>query len=1268
MMEQYIEYYIERFYWFQRQEFSRLFAEIKEKILQCLRSELLSPRLNRYFQPSHELEVDCAAPLPAQVLQLKKVLRALTLIEPLLKEAETIEPQADLFDWIYLAYRKVDQHFNELYEAAELTTQFSADAMALFADALSSLRPIMTAVAELLKPAAMIEADAARPSHFILSSKKIGFVSGVAVHQMNSQDGGYDYEFLTHFTVALPGYLDQVSQYIQRYTAGSPVDQSQLIQERQEALQYDAGQLLNSLDSIRRSCFFSPQKLYHLIQMIRHSVTLITAVLEQTACLTEDIEQLLRDKLAELKYQILLEVIRDVDQIEIELMLRPGLLSAPLKDKLGEVYASIVDYVGTMVDFTVEDEPLQMLDERRFSELRADGLSQSIAELSESILKIKRAQAFADKFFAILEKRQYANKRLSTLPQRTKEILLGHYKMLAPYVAQLDVERNHAIISSLRTKNVSIFRRSMDYIFGVEGCSDSVESLLRFKSRLTLQLEKETQSHDFRRQLTMDQIDAMPACLPEQLAIDDDGASNLFLADEWPDFDESELQNSDHARAAYLVKKTQYTETIAKFRQYLKNFSNLFNQPMRDALSFAKAQGLPFPEAEVVVLGAPQSIQVLTLKHFHNALYYLEQFFVHLEILREDDDKILYLGKSALGAYYLGMFISTVSDILDDLYLGTLTGELIEQLKTTYQTASHLFHPYLAGQFIPEGVEPPIRHSSAYYALNALVIMPEHIQALTQGQNLPEQRVEALQQEVDEVAARIQQLMNQSNSYFRLFLATPSIYQLFQELKNRLKTLTDVSYHAVFDHLQEMREGILTRLLVTADEWEDRLSLRPGLISGDLKEILDEFYDGLLIPLGLPSQRHLALATNMTPLEQRREAAALRAESARTQSNAILEILTGQLNPVLEAMQTYKSYLGNESRDETAKAQLESILLERCTRALPILEQETNRFNLIRDVSPASVIRVDDSMLREMSIYRIEALTEGLVYDFEGVNARHQFAIQGAEEKMAYLDALVASQLQKNERFIAEYMSEAFKEKTVTLCRNSFGFLYFQTEYQKKLAEHLEFGREALLNRAQRAEDIKAEISVLLAEELAVFERVYQEDYRRLERIQIQIAEFKLYLAQAQQTVCKKKFCYESEKTLKAKYEKIEALETILKDDTQLPSERLGRIVGEVQKPMFKSTLLDYHRYEAGTLNWLWQWITSLFKLLFTGFEYQKNYRRLNQAVMEESRPPMDAVPDRRYAGSHLHFFQEEPPQPPNDSEEGLNVVFVPELQAAVGT
>lgn len=156
-----------------------------------------------------------------------------------------------------------------------------------------------------------------------------GKIAGIAVDQMRPLDGDVDYNFLTQFSAVLPSYIDKLTQHIQQFSSQIKESEPKLNKKKLDELQDAALHLLNDLENLKGGSVFVSLKFLNYIHIIRNIITLSMSSLEQIGELSDSSQDLVRDKLAHLKYSLIPTLFGLVDKIEDNAMLKPGTLSVP---------------------------------------------------------------------------------------------------------------------------------------------------------------------------------------------------------------------------------------------------------------------------------------------------------------------------------------------------------------------------------------------------------------------------------------------------------------------------------------------------------------------------------------------------------------------------------------------------------------------------------------------------------------------------------------------------------------------------------------------------------------------------------------------------------------------------------------------------------------------------------------------------------------------------------------------------------------------------
>ena len=143
--------------------------------------------------------------------------------------------------------------------------------------------------------------------------------------------------------------------------------------------------------------------------------------LEQMSHLGDSSQDLIRDNLAKLKYDLLPTLFGLVDKIEDNAMLKPGTLSAPLMEKIKPIYQFLIFYASKPVDFQAKGEELLSIEDSGFLALRLELTYKRIDDAYKSLFKINKEQEAFDEFFNILDKANCQDYCVHQLPLAIKQ-------------------------------------------------------------------------------------------------------------------------------------------------------------------------------------------------------------------------------------------------------------------------------------------------------------------------------------------------------------------------------------------------------------------------------------------------------------------------------------------------------------------------------------------------------------------------------------------------------------------------------------------------------------------------------------------------------------------------------------------------------------------------------------------------------------------------------------------------------------------------------
>ncbi|MGC1182451.1 hypothetical protein, partial [Legionella sp.] len=905
---------------------------------------------------------------------------------------------------------------------------------------------------------------------------KIGEITGMAADQMRPIGGDVDYNFLTKFSARLPAYIHQLTHYIQNYSSQIKESQPKLNQEKLNELQNAALSLLNDIEKLKGNNLFISLKFLNYIHIISNIITLSMSTLEQIGELTDSSQDVVRDNLAQLKYDILPTLFGLVDKIEVNCLVKPGTLSNPLMEQVQKLYQALLYLPKKVIDFNTKGQELLYIEDSRFIKLRLDQAFKRIINAKKALYKTDEIEKVAlDNFFSELKKPEYQTLSLQQLPTSIKETLSGYYKIIKPLMAQLDVDFNEQVITSLtgpeswssylkkpifwlggtlptehvsrvlakqkalenlilKNKNSQLFYimlnekliefihaqtklilfpyHKIENVFAINESiplgikSDEIECplgeeklkfikscddiLLQDRNQLSaeqslelyLWYQNELKKLEISKKAYTDFINILPTIDIWDLKNEDrDTLSKLYsiiqpyFIDAVPQesretalkFDKhlidilsnklvnyknaptlgtflklnrhlyecfatidttwkqqsqeyidlamekfrSEndatklvLNTNNEVRAHHLLKNTNISHSISEFRTDLFALVGLFNKTIQHELVPEKF-GIPYPEMEDrkdTNIHLKQSRQVRAIKDLYNSLYHLEGIALALEKLKNENlsttekeelyakytnikyyyyvlltqkDKYYAKLKKGFYVYYLLQAYQHINEIIKlttrlatdphgEFFLQELMSKA-QNIYASFQEQTEAYHPP------PEQISSTnsVQYNSLRHVLNVFYISPKHIKVLNNKNNLTAEEQQRLQKNAEKATKTITQLINDSDSYFKLFLQSPNMLLLYRELTQKLNEFTTTIHNGVLDNLDKIRATLLTPMVLEADSWEDKFGLNPGTLSEPLKKITDEYYKGLLHPLNLHSKKHIALVCNEEPLKQR---------------------------------------------------------------------------------------------------------------------------------------------------------------------------------------------------------------------------------------------------------------------------------------------------------------------------------------------------------------------------------------------------------------
>jgi|GEM_PF-7095203 len=430
-------------------------------------------------------------------------------------------------------------------------------------------------------------------------------------------------------------------------------------------------------------------------------------------------------------------------------------------------------------------------------------------------------------------------------------------------------------------------------------------------------------------------------------------------------------------RANYIIKDPYYAKAINEFRENVYHLTHAFNQSVKKQLNPAK-EGIPFPELMDGNKKLTECDQIINIKRFYNGLYNLEHLANQLQKLRSDGYKTKYV-YHLLNVYsHLDNLIDLCDEFIINPHLNVVGSQLLMEALKIKAAIVQETDPYVADVSHLPGSE---QYPSMWLALQAMMIVPKHIAALNNNESLSQRELEVIQAKTEVAVQKINTIIENSNSYFRLLLKTPMMYALFNELRGGLNDFCSISHDAVKSRLGDIQTRFFSQILIETDRWEDQMCLQPGLLSDPMKLVLDQFYHGLLEPLDLESEVHVGFITNNAAFENRKKANNDRKQRAMHEKNNFANELA-LLNELDKAIGEYQFeyspwiyWLNDDANIKAAEIKLEKayrnahfILMENAHRAIKSLDY------------PAENVRIDNFIhLKTVPVIETVAVAEQII-------------------------------------------------------------------------------------------------------------------------------------------------------------------------------------------------------------------------------------------------------------------------------------------------
>ncbi|MBA2653327.1 MAG: hypothetical protein H0U73_13850 [Tatlockia sp.] len=667
-------------------------------------------------------------------------------------------------------------------------------------------------------------------------------------------------------------------------------------------------------------------------------------------------------------------------------------------------------------------------------------------------------------------------------------------------------------------------------------------------------------------------------------------------------------------RKSYLLQHTNYSKNIGELRRSLFQLTPLFNKAAQKQLTPAES-GPPFPEAEENTDVLAQTRQLVGIKQIFNSLYHLERVVNQLECLNNNSSQTIFVYHLVEANRHLDRIVEAAKLLYKDPHLSILLPELIKNATNLSATLMKQSEPYLINpetitspqvskpRLGVEAVSDQVKYTGIWYPLNAFMLLPEQISKQKTETKLSDQEREVIHANTKTVVLKIEKIIASANSYFKLFLKVPALYDLYLELKIKLGQFTTVSHGAVIAHLNEINNDIFKKILLETDEFEDNIGLLPGQFSGPMKLLLDEFYKGLVEPLGIVSYKNIALISKQETIEQR--IIAVKKREAKAQE----ELQQNQdpfavMSKLMKSIDVYEKFVDDFSAKEH--------LVDCFKNAVFLLDKNKELFKGLSGF-------IEKSPEVDLALNNTENVIAHckIVYNYyKGLIASNEFEIQTAQEKERYLLALRKQQPSFNEQFIVNCINQSIAREIKAVCDRDIGLLHMQQEYNVKFKQFFEKWQKTIINLAKNTDNINALVRKLISERIGRFDQDCYLKYAQLDSVISSLNEFKEYIRKSEIELADEGSTFENAETLAAKKLLVKRLKKKAMNKELTVDDRLQQLREIAENQKFSDIMLRCSEPSLFTLEGLARLVASFLQLinLYTP-KYEEHHISLCQAI-----------------------------------------------------
>jgi hypothetical protein len=671
-------------------------------------------------------------------------------------------------------------------------------------------------------------------------------------------------------------------------------------------------------------------------------------------------------------------------------------------------------------------------------------------------------------------------------------------------------------------------------------------------------------------------------------------------------------------RLHHVFKSESYSQAIHQLSEAVDQTFTVLSLPVREILQRQQESGVPFPDIENEVGLLNTCDQVLWLKRLKNCIYYLETYYLSMEALNSQSYSAVYVW-NVIKAYWSAYLSATLFlSLKNDSNGFILLQDGLERLKQL-QSFGRVLQPLYSTPSTAVG-EPTqaTQYNGIWYPMLTFMVLPEHLSALFAARGFSPLDAQTQQNLAKKMTLDIEKIIRYSDSYFRLYLVSPEMVDVFNTLKAKLSQFSGTTVDSVLSHLQYIREEVMAELLLKTDAWEQRLNLAPGKISEPVEDLLKKFFINLIEPLELPSEKHLLLVTSLVYYQSRRR--------QLERGIGLAQAEWFRLNPLVDKLAGFVDLISQwGSKEGTVE---ERAALQQSLHAiLPILVQHQHRFSLGINKQDADLLL--DSICHELipnarqHFKHIKFLAIRCLAAYRGRQLTQFVKRRVIERQLSALNRAEGVHGAQNTQYEIDYATQLFQRQLAQLVTFQTDIEYLKLSYCSTLEAFL-LQRQAGIVKQLLSQppyrNLQEKVVRLLSHPLQLFFKEHYTDFAQLENIAGAIADFRRYLSLEMQKLRSGPLLFESQKTLHTKRLLLSRMEAMLMDGEITATQRLIQIQTLISQPETKNQLMDYHRYNRVSFAGLKQIVLYLLQMigLYTP-PYEQRFRALEQSVKTDS-------------------------------------------------